>query len=438
MNYQIKRSGLQEIIDSALEAMGVIDKDGSIIKKVNLAEFGRRTGLTRSQCRTLAAKGFRAGAHGRCGMRADTTVLSGFSEVIDGLLREGVTNSSVIYERLCNHGYSHGLTAVKNYIASHKNLIPAKRTHTNTAPRRSRRYSTSPGECFQMDWGFVHIKDAFSEMHRIACFTMICHHCGVSYIEFFPNARQENLFIGMLHAFMDMGIPKYVLTDNMRSVTTGRDAKGYPLFQVDYASFMDAVGFKTKLCKPYHPFTKGKVERLISYVKHNFCAARSYVNLTALNQEVRAWCVERSYHPRRWFDFIPADEHTSFCLVASRELVHDDTIAAYLCPRRRVSFDGFVCYEGRRFGVPYWHTGRVVRVNRDGNILHIYTEDLSRELVSHPITWSRADSFCEDQFDQTYLVELPSTPITTVMPAATQPKDESPLARFDFEGRISS
>ena len=65
-----------------------------------------------------------------------------------------------------------------------------------------------------MDWGFVNVTAPDGNEYKIACFAMICHHCGERYVEFFPNAKQENLFIGMLHAFAYMGIPKYVLTDN--------------------------------------------------------------------------------------------------------------------------------------------------------------------------------------------------------------------------------
>ena len=63
---------------------------------------------------------------------------------------------------------------------------------------------------------------------------MICHHCGQRYIEFFPNARQENLFIGMIHAFQYMGVPRFVLTDNMKSVVLHRDLDGHPVWQKDY------------------------------------------------------------------------------------------------------------------------------------------------------------------------------------------------------------
>ena len=67
-----------------------------------------------------------------------------------------------------------------------------------------------------MDWGFVNVEDWAGETYRIACFCMVCHHCGTCYIEFFPNARQESLFIGMVHAFAVMGVPEHVLTDNRK------------------------------------------------------------------------------------------------------------------------------------------------------------------------------------------------------------------------------
>lgn len=57
-----------------------------------------------------------------------------------------------------------------------------------------------------MDWGFVKVNAPDGISYQCACFAMICHHCGERYIEFFPNARQETLFIGMIHAFIYIGI----------------------------------------------------------------------------------------------------------------------------------------------------------------------------------------------------------------------------------------
>jgi len=119
---------------------------------------------------------------------------------------------------------------------------------------------------------------------------MICHHCGMRYVEFFPNAKQENLFIGMIHAFLYMGVPKHILTDNMKSVVIGRDVDGHPIWQKDYESFIKLVGFETRLCKPRHPFTKGAVERLVQFVKQNFMTGRTFGNITDLNCDALQWC----------------------------------------------------------------------------------------------------------------------------------------------------
>ena len=164
-----------------------------------------------------------------------------------------------------------------------------------------------------MDWGFVHVDTDEGSTYRAAVFAMICHHCGKRYIEFFPNATQENLFIGMIHAFIYMGIPKKVLTDNMKSVVIRRDAEGKPIWQHDYEVFMDTVGFSTVLCKPRHPFTKGKVERLIRFVKDNFLAARTFGNVTDLNIEALGWCGYQNSLYQRTMDCVPDEKHDREC-----------------------------------------------------------------------------------------------------------------------------
>ena len=431
---QNERNGLQEIIDNALAEMAE-EADGEFDpSKANLSIFCKKTGLTRSKARTLKKKGFKVKPHGRCGMKLEVTVLTGFTDTIDDLLREGVTNSSVHLDRIRGKGYEGGLTAVKDYIAAHKHLVPAKRkTGAEPQGNRGRRYKTGPGKCYQMDWGFVNVKDWLDNVYRAACFAMICHHCGTSYVEFFPNARQENLFIGMVHAFMLMGVPEFVLTDNMKSVVLHRDAEGKPVWQADYAAFMACVGFKTKLCKPRHPFTKGKVERLIRFVKDNFLAGRTFDNVTQLNASALEWCTAQGSRYCKAIDCIPLEEHAASCAQRAVLPAMMQELSMYLCPQRKVSFDGFVSYEGRRFGVPYWYSGQACRVNRDGAYLHIYSDDMSRELAVHEVTWSRRDSFCEGQYSDGQPEELPTAPVTTVIAQLEPPESDEGFAKFDFE-----
>ena len=428
-----KYDGLQEIIDEALESMAAETAGEFDPQRCNLAEFCRRTGLSRQRARTIKANGFKVRPHGRLGTKAARTVLTGHTGLVDDQLRKGVTNSQVIYERLLAQGYEGGLTSVKVYVAGHRDLVPAPRRQVAPQGGRGQRFRSGPGESYQMDWGFVTVVDWEGREYRIACFAMCCHHCGYFYVEFFPNARQESLFIGMVHAFAYMGVPDEVLTDNMKSVVTRRDAGGRPVWNAEYAAFMEAVGFRTRLCKPRHPFTKGKVERLVRFVKDNFLAGLEFADLTQLNEDALLWCARQAGRYRRAADCVPADEHRAACMGHARGILDPSAAELYLCPRRRITFDGFVSFEGRRFGVPYWYEGRECRVSREGRTLHIYSDDLSRELVCHEVTWSRKDAWCEDQWSAAAQPEeLPSQPVTTTVSRVAPPVADPAFARFDF------
>ena len=252
-----QRNSLQQTITQAIDKMKKESghKDGTPFK-VNLAELGRRTGLSRKTLRNLQKNDFVVKPHGNTG-RHKKTVLSAFTSYIDGLLSQSVSNSAVIYRNMLELGYTGGKSQVKAYIKEHRYLVPIPRASVAPQGDRGVRYQTDPGEMFQMDWGFVNVERSNGKGYRAACFVMVCHHCGKCYIEFFPNAKQENLFIGMIHAFQRLGIPECVLTDNMKSVVTGRDPNGKPIWNKEYETFMNDVGFATKLCKARHPFTKG-------------------------------------------------------------------------------------------------------------------------------------------------------------------------------------
>ena len=287
-----------------------------------------------------------------------------------------------------------------------------------------------------MDWGFVTVEQDSGVSYRAACFAMICHHCGERYVEFFPNAKQENLFIGMIHAFQRMGVPEHVLTDNMKSVSAGRDSDGKPIWNKEYETFMTTIGFETKLCKPRHPFTKGAVERLVQFVKNNFKAGRTFGSITDLNYEAWRWCDRQNNRYHDGVYCIPHEEHQKNCLPAISELTLSDPIRIYLWPERRISFDGFVNYEGRRFGVPYRYAGKTCRVSRQEFTLYIYTPDLKHKLVEHNVTWSRRDSFCKDQYAAEQPEEYPTSPVTTLMHQNTPPLNRSAFDRFNFDKEV--
>ena len=434
MNNEGHGNDLQKIIAQGFDELKHIHGESFDPQKVNLAELERITGLSRSRLRTLKKKGFDMAGTSVRSMPQKPTVLDGYTGIIDDLLSQGVSNSSVCFDRLKEVGYTGGLTTIKTYISRNRYLLPPKRHSVSPQGNRGRRYVTDPGEVFQMDWGFVNVHTDTDKGYQAACFAMVCHHCGACYIEFFPNAKQENLFIGMLHGFIKLGVPKTVLTDNMKSVVIRRDAEGHPIWQKDYEAFMDTVGFFTKLCRPRHPFTKGKVERLVRYVKENFLCARTFGDLTDLNYEAERWCSLRNMRHTQVVDIPIAEIHKTKCSNALHELIRTEDIDRYLSPERIISFDGFVSFEGRRYGVPYRYTGKTCRVKREGYTLHVYSADLKELLTTHDVTWSKRAQSCDDQYEiMEQPEEFPSQKVTTDIRQTEPLEKPTGFEKFNFD-----
>ena len=429
-------NGLKSIISQAIEEIKAEQGESFSSENINLAELQRRTGVSRGRLRTLKNNHFQFVTATR---RLDPTVsvLYGFTDFLDNLLRQGISSATVCTRRLAEIGYPGSETTVRRYIKKHKDLIPAKRYIVAPQGSRGRRFVTRPGEAFQMDWGFANVLDYDGSKYKVACFAMVCHHCGQRYIEFFPNAKQESLFIGMLHAFEYLGVPEYVLTDNMKSVVIRRDFDGHPIWQKDYESFMQTVGFNTKLCKPRHPFTKGKVERLVRFVKDNFLLGRTFTDISDLNNEAVRWCLSQNNKLQRTSGLIPSEIHTKECSVNLKPFNAVANVTVYLCPERRISFDGFINYEGRRFGVPFAYAGSTARVMRKDEKLYIYSTDMSQLLTVHDITWSKRDRYCNDQYSwKDEPEEFPTATVKTTISRTPEDRSKISFEKFNFDKEV--
>lgn len=82
------------ILAQALEEMKIEQGEKCSLATVNLAELGRRTGISRKKLRRLQKNGFGEKPHGLAGRKATMTVLTGYTGTIDDLLQK-----SPLYQR---------------------------------------------------------------------------------------------------------------------------------------------------------------------------------------------------------------------------------------------------------------------------------------------------------------------------------------------------
>lgn len=234
-----------------------------------------------------------------------------------------------------------------------------------------------------MDWGsLTYVGSDGSRRRRWAC-VMVMGYSRAIYLEIVRRADVATFIACHPNAFEYFGgIPRRCLYDNAKVVVLGRDAGGDPEWNRRMLDFSLRLGFKPQLCRPYRAQTKGKVERAIKYVKGNFWPTVRFVNDRDLNHQAIAWCdgiANARVHgttgkvPARLLE----RERPELLALPDRR-----TLAPYLRRDYKVSRDGFVSFEGSRYGVPWRFAQQRVQVSASPEIVQVW--DGERRLALHP------------------------------------------------------
>ena len=105
---------------------------------------------------------------------------------------------------------------------------------------------------------------------RLSVFIATLGWSRVAYVEFCDDERVETLIRCHENAFAAFGgVTREVLFDNMKTVVLERNTygRGVHCFHAGFLDYAKHAGFMPRLCQPYRARTKGKVERLVGYLK---------------------------------------------------------------------------------------------------------------------------------------------------------------------------
>ena len=205
----------------------------------------------------------------------------------------------------------------------------------------------------------------------------------MQYVEFTQRQDAETLLQCMMHALTFFGgVPQTVLTDNMKTVVVDR-VDGQPRFHTKLLDFASYYSFVPRVCHPYRPQTKGKIESTIRYIKSSFWPGTSFNSLKDLNRQALAWCEEANRRVHATTREIPA---VRFPHEAMTPLNGQPAYDTSYVSHRQVAKDCLVSYRGNRYSVPHVHAGRsvVVREPLDAGTIRIfYQKDL---IVEHRLS----------------------------------------------------
>ncbi len=339
--------------------------------------IGKDLGISKNTAKRYLDR--HVGAHGLEG-RIKGSKLDSFKPEIDSMLSKGIFNCVVILQKLQSDGYAGGITILKDYIHQFR---PAK-----SSPA-VKRYETLPGKQAQMDWGITQYVDMRGMVHKTPAFVMILGNSRAKYVEFTKRCDFYSLLRCIVNGFEYYdGVPEIVLTDRMKTIINGMEA-GSPLWNRRFEDFASDMGFIPKVCRARRPQTKGKVERLVDYLKDNFLPGRQFEDLDDLNNQAIQWCKQVDSKPHGTTGEIPLEALKNESLLPLPDKVVRDK---YRWETRKVTRDGFISFDGAKYGSPWQYSGKEVRVRICGDCFEAYDGEVrivnqKIEYTSGRIVW---------------------------------------------------
>jgi transposase len=286
--------------------------------------------------------------------------LDPFRNILRERWEQGVRNARKLLDEIRERGYTGGYSLLKMAVAPWRE---------EERERAYVRFETGPGVQSQMDWGhFGNWKGG-----RLYGFALVLGYSRMRYVEFTQRQDIHHLLSCMVHGFRYFGgVTECVLTDRMKTVLL--DEKGGELhFHKKFLDFAAYYGFVPRVCRPYRPETKGKIESTIGLIKKSFWPGIHFESLGDLNRQAHAWMERANHQVHATTREVPYDRLEKEQLLGIDEQPAYDT--SYM-EDRRVTKDCTLSYRGNRYSVPYRFAGKTVVVREPvaGSRIEIYRD----------------------------------------------------------------
>jgi transposase len=306
-------------------------------------------------------------------------------QIVKWLQQDHLYNCEVMLPRLQTMGYTGSLSTLKAFVH------PLRPPRVGQYPVQ--RYETAPGEQMQFDWGEFHYEQNGRD-HKLYGFTAVLSYSRMRFVTFVKRCDTPTMIRCLMEAFEYFGgLPKAALTDRMKSVfleeLDGHQPKWNPVF----SDFMASIGVAPRVCKARTPQTKGKVERSVGVVKYGFWPGVHFSDIDDLNAQALRWCDRLNQRIHRTTRQVPLERWVEEPLAP---LPKGFAWERFGGEERKVTWDGFISYDGVLYGLPSHPAvaGTLVQVRERQRELRVFHHSQliatlakrprSQEIIWHP------------------------------------------------------
>ncbi len=169
------------------------------------------------------------------------TKLDPFKPVIREFMeRDPKASAVVVAQRLEPLGYTGRLSILRVYLKTVRQAVHS--------PRAFIRIESSPGDCYQVDWGHFGVLDYEGDKRKLYGFCLVECHSRRLYLEYTHSQTFETFVRCHLHAFRFMGgVAREGLYDNLASAVAEHDGR-IVRFNPRFLAFAREFHFYPRAC----------------------------------------------------------------------------------------------------------------------------------------------------------------------------------------------
>jgi transposase len=342
----------------------------------SISEIARETGHSRTTVRKYLHSQVPPKSENRS---KRPSKLDDYKEYIDRQLQEYPLTAARIYREIQEQGFEGKYTIVKDYVRD---------TRPKAGVPAVYRYETKPGVQAQVDWAECGYIEIDGSRRKLYCFTMVLGYSRMRYAEFTLRIDVHTLIQCHINAFQRFGgYPREILHDNMKQIVLKRGLKSSDSdWNSKFEDFFTHYGFVPRLCRPYRPQTKGKIENTVGFVKRDFFMGGKFRSFSDINSQLQGWLSRVNSTVHGTTHEIPQDRFKE----ESLHLQNIDQAPPYHNVReetRKISRDAYISYLGNRYSVPYRFAGRtsILRISDTSFTVFVGSD----EICTHEILQGR-------------------------------------------------
>ena len=322
-----------------------------------------------------------------------TKILDPYREFIEEQLREYPEITSAIIDgklRLRYADFEPSYRSVRLYIANLREelgLPPMKAVR-----QFSEVAELPPGLQAQVDMGEQKLPDMYGNRVKVYIFAMVMSHSRKKYAiiqDHKFNAQEFVVAHDMAFRYFG-GRTREIVYDQDRVMSVSENAGDLVLTEV-FETYAKYAGFSIHLCRGADPQSKGKIERVVGYIKNHYLTCRKYCGISELNSDLMKWldCVANT----KVHDTTKMIPDRVF-IEESRHLKSVPTLSAPIHPKTAViRKTNVVHYLQNRYELPRgtYFPGRMARIEADSQSgrVSFYDAGTNELLVRHNISYSK-------------------------------------------------